>query len=723
MIFQKSHILIVLLGLLSFFPPVLYAQNNVGQLSEDSVYINQELSETKVVGKKTGENFTSIKNPSVSVLPTVNGGIEGVIRTQMGVSSNSELSSQYRVRGGNFDENMVYLNGVQIYRPFLTRQGEQEGLSIVNPDMVDRLEFSAGGFDASYADKSSSVLSVSYRAPQKSEYSVRLSLLGAEAYTGQVFGRVSSATAVRYRTNSYMLSSLDTKGEYHPRFFDAQSFWNLNISRSSFISLLGYLGSNRYDFAPEDRETSFGTLSDVKTLKIYFEGKEKDRFITAIAALQGGFRAGKTDALLSAQYYRTAERESFDILGEYWLQQADDAQSESSVSQSEGIGVGSMLSHARNELYTSIVSFDAKSTTRHSLRHITRIGATYNVETYKVNNREWELLDSAGYATQNKKLRAIRTITEYRPNAYFTHQWSPYISETSTMALELGLRFTYNNLSEESVISPRFLARYRPKADLVLRFSTGLYANTPMLKELLRPDGTFNDALKAQREWHYIFGLDYDFYADDMPFRLTAEAYYKRLSRIIPYNIVNVKASYMGENCADGYAYGADVRISGELMPGVDSWLTISYLKAMEDIEGDGKGYLPRPTDQRFSISTMLRDQLPNNASMGATLNLFMATGLPFATPDSFSHSDNRRMPGYKRVDLGIYKDFAILADGRHRWQSGCKELLLGIDFFNLFDITNTISYFWVTDTQKRNLAVPNYLTSRRINVRLSIKF
>lgn len=723
MILQKSYSVLCLLGFLFFYAPTLRAQSNVGQLSEDSVYINQELSEHRVVAKKSGENFTTIKSADIAAQPSVNGGVEGIIRTQMGVSSNSELSSQYRVRGGSFDENMVYLNGIQIYRPFLVRQGEQEGLSIVNPDMVDRLEFSAGGFDASYADKSSSVLSVNYRAPKKSEYSARLSLLGGEAYTGQSIGRVSSANAVRYRTNSYMLGSLDTKGEYQPRFFDAQSFWNVSLSKSAFVSALGYFASNRYEFVPANRETSFGTLSDVKKLKIYFDGQEKDRFLTAIAALQGGARIARTDVLISAQYYRTAEREAYDILGEYWLQQADDAQSQAAVSQAEGIGIGSTLSHARNELYTSIVSFDAKSATRHSQRHISRVGVTYNAESYEVDVNEWELLDSAGYASQNKKLRATREITEYRPNAYLTHQWSPYISETSTMGIEFGLRFTYNNLSREPIISPRFLIRYRPNADLVLRFSTGLYANTPMLKELLRPDGSFNEGLKAQREWHYIFGLDRDFYADNKPFRLTAEAYYKRLSRVNPYSVTNVKVSYMGENCADGYAYGADVRISGELMPGVDSWLTMSFLKTMEDIDNDGKGYLPRPTDQRFSISTMLRDQLPNNASMGATLNLFMATGLPFAAPGSFSHSDSRRMPGYKRVDLGIYKDFAILADGMSRWQSGCRELLLGVDFFNLFDIKNTISYFWVTDTQKRDLAVPNYLTSRRINVRLSIKF
>lgn len=725
MITQKSHIAVRLLGFLFFcvFTLSVSAQVNIGRFSEDSVFISQELSETRVVGQKSSDNFTTIRNTDMATQPSVNGGIEGVIRTQMGVSSNSELSSQYRVRGGNFDENMVYLNGIQIYRPFLIRQGEQEGLSIVNPDMVDRLEFSAGGFDASYADKSSSVLSVNYRTPQRAEYSARVSLLGAEAYVGQSIGRVSSATAVRYRTNSYMLGTLDTKGEYDPRFFDVQSFWNCSLSNGSFVSLLGYFASNRYDFVPQDRTTSFGTISNVKTLKIYFDGQEKDRFLTGIAALQGGFRIKKTDVLLSAQYYRTAERESYDILGEYWLQQADDAQSSSSVSQSEGIGIGSMLSHARNELYTSIISFDAKSAIRHSSRSTTRVGAAYNIDFYNVNNREWELLDSAGYVSQNKKLRATRVFSESRPSAYITHLWSPYISDSSTMGIELGVRYSYNDLSGESLFSPRFMVRYRPKADLLLRFATGLYANVPMLKERIRPDGSFNDNLKAQREWHYIIGMDRDFFANDLPFRFTAEAFYKRLSNVVPYNIANVKISYMGENRACGYALGADVRISGELISGVESWLTVSYLKSMEDIDDDGLGYMPRPSDQRFSVSTMLRDQLPNNASMGATLNLFMSTGLPFASPDSFSHSDSRRMSGYKRVDLGIYKDFAKLADGRPKWQSGCKELLLGIDFFNLFDIQNTISYFWVKDTQSRDLAVPNYLTSRRINVRLSVSF
>lgn len=721
--YLKSHSVSSLLGFLFFCIPALNAQNNVGQINEDSVFINQELSETKVIGKKEGTNFIKVDGSALTAQPTVSGGVEGIVRTQMGVSTNSELSSQYRVRGGNFDENMVYLGGVQIYRPFLIRQGEQEGLSIVNPDMVESLTFSAGGFDVSYADKSSSVLNVNYRMPKKTEYSARLSLLGAEAYIGNAMGRVSCANAVRYRTNSYMLGTLDTDGEYKPRFFDAQSYWTLRLNPNAYISALGYFSTNQYNFKPFDRQTTWGTVSDAKTLTIYFEGQEKDRFITGIAALQGAFAVGRTSFTTTAQYYRSAERESYDILGEYWLQQEEDAQSSENVSQTEGIGVGSNLSHARNELYMNVTSFDAKATTKFSQHNTTRYGASYNVESFSVNANEWEFLDSAGYSVQNKKLRASHKLSIGRPSAYITHLWSPYISENSTLGVEVGLRFTYNDLTSEPIFSPRLHLRYRPQPSMALRFSTGLYANTPMLKEMQRLDGSFNTKLKAQREWHYIFGMDYDFQLDDKPFRLTTEAYYKALSNVNPYSISNVKITYMADNCASGYAYGADVRISGELASGVESWLTLSYLKAMEKIASDALGYRPRPTDQRFSISTMLRDHLPNNASIGAVLNLYMAAGLPFASPDSFVHNDKNRMPGYKRVDLGIYKNFAILADGTSRWQKGCRELLLGIDFFNLFDIRNTISYSWVRDTQNRDLAVPNYLTSRRINVRLSIMF
>lgn len=720
---QKSHSMSFLLGFLFFSIPTLSAQNNVAQLDQDSVYINQELSETRVIGKKEGTNFIKIDGSALTTQPTVSGGVEGIVRTQMGVSTNSELSSQYRVRGGNFDENMVYLGGVQIYRPFLIRQGEQEGLSIVNPDMVESLSFSAGGFDVSYADKSSSVLNVNYRMPKKAEYSARLSLLGAEAYVGNAMGRVSCANAVRYRTNSYMLGTLDTDGEYDPRFLDAQSYWTLKINSNAYISALGYLATNRYNFKPTDRQTTWGTISDAKKLTIYFEGQEKDRFTTGIAALQGAFVVGRTSFTTTAQYYRSAEREFYDILGEYWLQQAEDAQTQGAVSQSEGIGVGSNLSHARNELYVDVTSFDAKATTKYSSHNTTRYGASYNIESFSVNANEWELLDSAGYYVQNHFLRASRTLSIGRASAYATHLWSPYISETSTLGVELGLRWTYNDLTSESIISPRLHLRYRPQPSMALRFSTGLYANTPMLKEMQRIDGTFNTKLKAQREWHYILGMDYDFQMGEKPFRLTAEAYYKRLSQVNPYSISNVKITYMADNCASGYACGADVRISGELATGVESWLTLSYLKAMEKNDSDGLGYRPRPSDQRFSLSTMLRDRLPNNASIGAVLNLYMATGLPFASPDSFVHSDKNRLPGYKRVDLGIYKDFAILADGTSRWQNGCRQLLLGIDFFNLFDIKNTISYSWVRDIQKHDLAVPNFLTSRRINVRLSIMF
>lgn len=721
--YQKFHSVSFLLGFLFFCTHALSAQNNLGQFDEDSVFINQELSETKVIGKKEGSNFIKIDGSSLNAQPTVNGGIEGIVRTQMGVSTNSELSSQYRVRGGNFDENMVYLCGVQIYRPFLIRQGEQEGLSIVNPDMVESLSFSAGGFDVSYADKSSSVLNVNYRMPKKTESSVRLSLLGAEAYVGSAMGRVSCANAVRYRTNTYMLGTLDTDGEYKPRFFDAQSYWTLRINPNAYISALGYMATNRYNFKPSDRQTTWGTVSDAKKLTIYFEGQEKDRFITAIAALQGAFVAGLTSFTTTAQYYRSAERESYDILGEYWLQQAEDAQNNSAVSQAEGIGVGSNLSHARNELYMNVSSFDAKATTKYSSHNTTRYGVSYNVESFSVYADEWELIDSAGFATQTHFLRATRTLSIGRLSAYATHSWSPYISESSTLGVEMGLRFTYNDLTSEPIFSPRLHLRYRPQPSMALRFSTGLYANTPMLKEMQRADGSFNTKLKAQREWHFILGMDYDFHVDDKPFRLTTEAYYKHLSNINPYSISNVRITYMADNCASGYAYGTDVRISGELASGVESWLTLSYLKAMERSDTGASRYRPRPSDQRFSLSTMLRDHLPNNASIGAVLNLYMATGLPFASPDSFVHNDKKRMPGYKRVDLGIYKDFAILSDGTSRWQKGCRQLLLGVDFFNLFDVRNTISYSWVKDTQKRDLAVPNYLTSRRINVRFSIMF
>ncbi|MCF0190507.1 MAG: TonB-dependent receptor plug domain-containing protein [Marinilabiliaceae bacterium] len=694
-------------------------------ISHKLQYVEQNISTVNIYQRKTPSDFRSIDASSTMGQPSVSGGVESVIRTMMGVTANSELSTQYRVRGGNFDENMVYVDGVQIYRPFLIRNGEQEGLSFVNPDMVESLNFSAGSFDASYADKTASVLDVQYRRPRDFEASLQASLLGAQTHIGFVtaHNRLTNSTAFRYHTNRYLMSSTDTKGEYNPTFLDLQSYWTLQLS-DSHLSLLCYYAQNRYAFKPKDRETSAGTISDSRKLKIYFEGEEDDAYTTALAALRYSYKSFNT----SLQYYRSAEAELYDILGEYWLQQAANVQTEENLSQSEGIGVGGFLQHARNELYTSVLTATADYSYVSDKQELSA-GFTFNREQFDEYAQEWELTDSAGYIrpetpdlSLSKVIRADNVLDVNRFSGYIKDILSFNI-EGKMLTLEAGLRLSNNSLTHQTLFSPRLSLRFSPSSAWVLKLAGGRYYQAPFFRELHDERGRINSNLDAQQEWHLLLSADHFFTLADIPIRLSMEAYYKRLMDVNPYSIENVRIRYMARNCAHGYAIGFDTRINADLAPGVSSWATLSLLKTEEDVDDDGHGYIPRPTDQRIAFSMMVRDQMPNNPSIGATLNLFLSSGLPYGAPGVERYKATMRMPGYKRVDLGLYKDFALMRSGERRWPNGLKECRLGIDIFNLFDINNTISHFWVKDTESHNLAVPNYLTGRRINVKLSIMF
>ncbi len=707
--------------LLSLFCQVTLAQGEViGKVDEDNGVIDAtvEVETVDVVGHQKGQNFEQIDAKDITKMVDAQGGVEAIVKTQLGVASNNELSSQYRVRGGNFDENMIYVNGIEIYRPFLIRSGEQEGLSFVNPDMVEGLDFSSGGFDVSYGDRMSSVLDVTYKTPQKTSGSAKVSLMGGSAsFEGRAGNHLTHTSGVRYKTNKYLVGTMDTKGQYDPSFFDAQTYWSLRFGDSS-IDLLGYYGSNNYRFVPEDRETSFGTVSDARKLKIYFEGNEKDRYNTGVLALRYHLDKGKNRYNIFASLYKSGEEENYDILGEYWLQQADYSSSTEDVDQSENIGVGGNGQHARNLLYCGVYTVAVNAEHRLGVHRLSW-EVRYAREHFNNYVNEWEYNDSTGFKTFFNIAKAHNRLNSDRVQMYVKDAYTTSVGEWR-MALSYGVRMAYYSTNDEWIVSPRASVRFNHNG-WALRVSGGRYAQTPFYKEMQTKDGTLTTDVKAQNSWQVLLGTDKYFMLSERNFKFTCEAYYKWLRRVNPYSIDNVRIQYEANNDARGYGVGLDAKVNGELADGVESWACFSIMQTMENIAGDGHGWIPRPADQRVSFSMFLQDQMPGNYSYGATLSMFFASGLPFGPPNKERYLATNRMPGYKRVDFGLYKDFAIRADGSQRWN--IKSLLLAVEVFNLFNFSNTISYFWVAGVDGTQYAVPNYLTARRLNVKISFEF
>ncbi len=690
-----------------------------------------ESDEVSVVGRKMNTGFEKIDASVAANAVSTDAGVEAVIKSQMGVASNNELSSQYRVRGGSFDENLVYVNGIEVYRPFLIRSGEQEGLSFVNPDMVEEINFSAGGFDASYGDKLSSVLDVTYKRPRQFHAGGRVSLLGAlvHAEGSAASGRLTHITGVRYKTNQYLFGSLDTKGDYSPTFLDAQTFWTITPgSGRTTVSLLAYFAQNTYKFTPTDRETSFGTVSDAKTLTIYFEGGERDKYRTCVAAASVDHTPSDRLKLnLTASMFRTEEEETYDILGEYWLQEATNSQSQTAVDQSENIGVGGYMQHARNFLFGEVYALSVGADIALGTYNSMRAQAKATREHYTDLTDEWAYTDSAGYMTSPSTGSLIMDETRYADNALWQMRFEAYVCNTTKgipvgdgqMTLTTGMRIARQDIGGV-IWSPRVSAnlmtgRWR------FRLAAGRYGQLPNLREMKRPDATLNRELGPQKSWQLIGGADLYFGSEERPMKFSVEAYGKWLRDLNPYSIDNVRMRYEAANCATGYAVGMDFKLNGELVKGAESWATLSIMQTQEDIEGDGHGYIPRPSDQRLQFSMMVQDYMPGNKSVTAMLSMFFGTGLPFGPAGSERWQQTSRMPGYKRVDLGLYKDFALTKEGDQR-RERLRSAKIGLEIFNLFDFANTISHFWVSDTDGHQYGVPNYLTSRRVNVKISIE-
>lgn len=713
----------------------------------------------------------------------------GFVKSLASVSSNNELSSAYSVRGGSFDENLIYVNGIQVYRPFLVRAGRQEGLSFVNGDMIKSINFSAGGFDAKYGDKLSSVLDITYKKPDSLIGRVNLSLLGTRLTFGNRHKKFSYLISGRYKSNAYLLGALETDGVYQPRFYDVQTYLNYDISPKWAVGFLGNASLNQFRMIPETRTTRFGGINEAFQLTVDFNGQEISDFQTNFGAFTVDFKPFKNDSTLlklTASSFQTIESETFDIEGSYRLNELETNFGEDDFGQVAGLlGEGRFLDHSRNFLNATIFNIEHTGYTIWK-RGVFRWGAKYQQEEIEDELLEWRNQDSAGYSIPyssdgelnlEEYLRSENKVTSKRYSGFVQNDWK-FLQKhgRSQLYLNTGIRANYWDFSNQLVISPRAALSYTPsslKTDSIgntirdsttfsYRLASGYYYQPPFYRELRDFQGNINTNIRAQKSIHYVAGLDYDFYAYGRPFTWRSEAYYKDMSDIIPFDVENVRIRYYGENSAKAYAYGIESRINGEFIKGLESWLSVSYMKTEEDIKNDEyykyynangeevvsgftldqtvddsvrftRGFMPRTTDQRFSFKIFFQDEMPRFQQLKVHLNLVYNTGLPFGTPGSVAERNTLRLPDYRRVDIGF--TYQLVQDGMLYRKTGkvkmpdnhylrfFKDVGIRFEVFNLLDITNTIGHLWVSDINSREYAVPNSLTQRLVNIRFSASF
>ena len=688
------------------------------------------LSEVTITGKRieTGQTQELSKEHLKSMPSTTGNAVEEMIQSQAGVSTHSELSSQYNVRGGSFDENSVYINNVEIFRPFLVRSGQQEGISVINPDMVEKIGFSTGGYEARYGDKMSSALNIEYRRPKRFEASATASMLGASVFVGMSNKKFSWSNGLRYKTTKYLLGSMDTKGEYQPTFIDYQTYLTYSPNKRWDIKFLGNISDNHYNFTPEDRETNFGTMENVKAFKVYFDGQEKDVFRTFFGSLGITRKFNENTSLsLIASAFNTREQEKYDIQGQYWLTQTE---------TSENLGVGTYFQHTRNYLKAHVESAKLLFKTKQK-KHDIEAAFTYKWEHIEENSVEYEMRDSSKYSIPHTgkdlymiySMRAKNTLTANRVEAYAQDTYRFTGSEGKTLyTLNYGLRLAYWSFTKETILSPRLSLGIIPafNENITMRFATGLYYQAPFFKEIRDTTTTngityasLNRKAKSQRSIHFIAGFDYRFKMNNRPFKFTAEAYYKALGNLVPYSVNNVKVVYYGDNMCSGHAAGLDLKLFGEFVPGTDSWVSLSLMNTSMKLNGKS---IPLPTDQRYAVNLFFTDYFPGTTRWKMSLKLALADGLPFSAPHRELESNVFRAPAYKRADVGL--NYRIIDNSdRHKKRNPIRNLWVGAECLNLFGINNVNSYYWITDVTGQQYAVPNYLTGRQINVKLSVDF
>ena len=680
------------------------------------LYSDNNIDEIQVKGQKIQTTQTQeLKNSDLKNINAASGNnVEKLVQMQAGVTTHSELSSQYNVRGGAFDENSVYINNIEVYRPFLVRSGE-------------KIDFSTGGFESRYGDKMSSVLNITYKRPTRFEASTEASLMGGGIYVGYGNKKLSWTNSIRYKTNRLLLGSLETNGEYRPNFLDYQTYLSYRPNERWTIDLIGSINNNHYNFKPTNRETSFGTMENVKSFRIYFDGQEKDIFRTYFGSVALTRLFSKNTTLsLQASAFSTNERECYDIQGQYWLTQTE---------TSENLGVGTYFEHTRNYLKAHVESF--KMTFKHQIyKHSIEIGATLKMEHIKNNSTEYEMRDSSGYSIPHTgkdlymiySLRERNTINTNRFEVYAQDTWRFASTNGNThFTLNYGIRLSHWNFNRETIVSPRLSLGIIPafNENVTFRLATGLYYQAPFYKEL-RDTSTVNRIttvnlnrnIRSQQSIHFIAGYDYRFKINNRPFRFTAEAYYKALQNLIPYSVNNVKVVYYGKNEASGHITGLDLKLYGEFVPGTDSWLSLSVMDTKMKLH---EQTIPMPTDQRYSLNLFFTDYFPNTDKWKMSLSLSLADGLPFSAPHQEQYRASFRAPAYKRADIGM--SYCLFDKTKQGKESLFRNVWLGLECLNVFGINNVNSYYWVTDVTNQQYAVPNYLTGRMLNARLTVEF
>ena len=728
-------------------------------------------------------NLSPIDPKLAGMIPSASGGIEALLKTLPGVSSNSELSSQYSVRGGNYDENLVYVNDVEIYRPFLVRSGQQEGLSFLNSDMVASILFSAGGFEARYGDKLSSVLDIRYKRPTKTQGSVSASLLGASLHLeGSSRDRkLMYLMGFRQKSNQYILKGLETKGDYKPSFTDLQGMLLYEVNSKLEFSFLGNYARNSYSLEPTDRTTSFGTINEALQLRVFFEGEEVDRFNNYMGAFTSTYRPRKDLSLkMIVSAFQTRESETFDILGQYWIGELETDQGSENFGQAlDTRGVGSYLNHARNYLHATVLNVEHRGIHERDSKTF-QWGVKYQRELIDDRLNEWNMNDSAGYTlpysggipgmpgnqfNQSDIILqdVVRTHIILNSNRISGFAQFNDVKDIGfgQFGYNLGLRANYWDLNEQLVVSPRGGVSLKPswKTDILFRVTAGVYHQPPFYRELRAMDGTINKNVKAQTSYHIVAASDLNFRAWGRPFKFVGEAYYKYLTNLIPYEVDNVRIRYFADNMAKGYATGIDFKVNGEFVKGIESWASLSLMQTREDIEGDfytdyynsegiiivpgftinsaivdsvttERGFMPRPTDQLMTFGLFFQDYLPRNPTFKMHLNLLFGTGIPFSPPGEARVRNTQRMPSFRRVDIGFSKQIIGDASSARKpgskpalWRKYINNIWISAEVLNLLQVNNTISYTWVKDVNNRQYGVPNYLTPRQLNVKISIEF
>lgn len=746
---KSDSTITILIKIMGYKTHKIRRQFQSGKRYEINVMLESAELDTVVINEdkyRRHEGVMSINFKDIDLIPDASGGdIVAALRAMPGVAANNELSTQYSVRGGNFDENLVYVNDIEVYRPTLMRSGQQEGLSFANPNMVSSIVFSSGGFDAKYGDKMSSVLDIKYKRPTKFGGSVSTGLLGVSTH---IEGRSKDArfthiSGFRYKTSQYLLNTLETSGEYKPDFKDFQTFMTYNLTGKLELSFLGNYSQNNYHFVPIDRNTAFGTVQQAYNLFIDFEGQELDKFVTYTGALAIDYHpTSRFRMKFIASAYHTAESETFDIQGRYSLNQLDKDLGSSSYGDSIlNLGIGRLIDHARNYLTADVMNFSYKNYLEQD-NHFLQWGVKYQHEIINREINEWELLDSAGYSIPYTGNEVNMTEFIYADNFLESNRYSGYFQDTYSFDMDsaecfftAGVRSQYWDFNKQFLISPRLKFSWKPnwKRDFLFRISSGIYYQSPFFKEMQDRYGKINYNIKAQRSIHFVLSSDYNFIAWNRPFKFITELYYKKLDNLIPYEIDNMRIRYMAFQQSKGYATGLDFKVNGEFVEDVDSWISFSLLKSYENVLDDGIGYVPRPTNQLANVGLFFQDYVPRYPSFKMQLSLLYGTALPHWIPNSDTKENYGEIPPYKRVDIGISK---ILKNNQYGNNIAAfkhfDRLIISLEVFNMLAVSNTVSYFWVTvvpntaildDAGYNKYAIPNRLTDRRFNLKLTAKF